>query len=708
MSKISFFQPFGGMGAHVSNETTTIDEFLHHIKYGRWQEQINEIRGEEDKKKRSLLKKKLPSVTISGLFTTRRADDLIQHSGYICIDIDNYTEKEALLADPYTYALFASTSGTGLVVLMRINPEKHKESFRWIAEYYYKSYGIVVDPAPSSVASLRFVSLDVNLFINEKAKQALTKESKERRRSSLPLIYDGSIVSELVEEARAKQINIAESYEDYRNIAFAIAEGFGESGRQYFLTIASVSSKFKDSEANRQYDIALRSKRTGITVGTFYWMLKQGGITLPDGNSRSIRIAGIAKRNNRSKEAVKQQLVQLEQVSEEVAEQVVEEVFKRDDLNVENTLGDSERVIESVIEFLRQNHVARKNKISGKIEVNGDEITDEKINTIYLQARMFFKSDKVTKDLVNSIIFSEITDSYHPIQEYIEKNSHRKGTGYIDTLISCIETETPMYDVFIRKWLLSLIAAYEGHPVRSVLALTGGQNTGKTEFFRRLLPKELQKYYAESKLDAGKDDDLLMCQKLIVMDDEMGGKSKQDERRFKELTSKSSFSLRAPYARFNEDFKRLAVLCGTSNAPDVINDPTGNTRILPLEVTSINHKLYNSIDKDELFMEAYRLYKEGNEWQLNKGEITNLQRLSDEFEQIPYERELLTQFVRLANNEQEGQWLSSTEIKDIIERRSSQKIFFMRKFGIELRKMFGKPPKRNGIFKYFVHVIHYN
>ena len=85
-------------------------------------------------------------------------------------------------------------------------------------------------------------------------------------------------------------------------------------------------------------------------------------------------------------------------------------------------------------------------------------------------------------------------------------------------------------------------------------------------------------------MDAGKDDDLLMTQKLIVMNDEMGGKSKQDEKRFKELTSKAIFSLRAPYARNNEDFKRLAVLCGTSNDKEVINDPTGNTRILPVEV----------------------------------------------------------------------------------------------------------------------------
>lgn len=706
MSKISFFQPFSG-GSHTSHEVMEVTEFLNHIKYGKWQADIEEIRNETDKEKRSLLKKKLPSVTMSGIFTVRKVENMIAHSGYICIDIDNYSEKEELLKDPYTYALFTSTSGTGLAVVIEINPEKHKESFRWIEEYYYKTYGIVVDPAPSSVASLRFVSFDPNIYINGQAKKALTKETKERRRSTLPLVYDGSTVSQVVEEARAKNINIAESYEDYRNIAFALADGFGEQGRAYFHTIASISSKYKQKEADRQYDIALRSKRSGITVGTFYWMLKQGGVMLPEGNARAIRIAGIAKRNRRDKESVKKQLIEIESCTPEVAEQVAEEVYKRDDLDVENTIGDPERVIESLIEFLRQNHHARKNKISGKIEINGEEVTDEKINTIYLQARIFFKSEKITKDLVNSVIFSEITETYHPIREYIDKNSHRNTTGHIDKLILTIESQTIMYDVFIRKWLLSLIAATEGHPVRSVLALTGGQNTGKTEFFRRLLPKDLQKYYAESKLDAGKDDDLLMCQKLIVMDDEMGGKSKQDEKRFKELTSKSSFSLRAPYARFNEDFKRLAVLCGTSNASDVINDHTGNTRILPLDVISINHDVYNSIDKDDLFMEAYREYKEGKEWQLNKAELAILKVVSDEFEQVPVERELITKFIKPVETGGYGEYLSSTEIKDLIETRTNQKIIFIKKFTFELKKMFGKPPMKNGIYKYFVHIIPY-
>jgi hypothetical protein len=701
---ISFFKRFAG-APHRSEGTIEMNEFLNNVKYGKWKEYITTVRNEPDKEKRSALKKKLPSVTMSGVFSVRHESDLIAHSGFICIDIDNYSDKTALLDDPYTYALFTSTSGTGLAVVIKINGAKHKESFKWIQNYYYKNYGIVVDPAPSNVASLRFVSYDPELKMNEKSKTALILEYKKERRKNLPVILDNSELAHLLEEIQTKNINITESYEEYRNIAFALADGFGEEGRTYFHIVAGMSAKYQQRHADKQYDIALRGNRQGITVGTFYWMLKHAGATIPHKNKKAIQIAGIAKKNQRTKEGAIQHLVEIEHVEPKVAEKIVEEVYHRSDFDVDEGLGSPKEVTDALIEFLRQNYPMRKNSLTQKIETKGVEITTELMNTIWLQARSFFNSKEVTKELLDAVIFSHITEIYHPITEYIEKNSHRKQNGQLALLGQCIQSETPLKDTFIRKWMIALIAAHEGFPVRSVLALTGCQNSGKSEFFRRLLPDDLKKYYAESKLDAGKDDDLLMCQKLIVMDDEMGGKSKQDEKRFKELTSKSTFSLRAPYGRFNEDFKRLAVLCGTSNDPDIVNDPTGNTRILPVEVLSIDHELYNSIDKDELFMEAYRAYKEGAEWQINKEEMAILKVVSDEFEQTPFERELLIEFFRIPQEGETGQRMSATMIKNEIEFRSQQKVTSLKKLGIELRKMFGKPFKSNGMHVYEVITI---
>jgi predicted P-loop ATPase len=314
-------------------------------------------------------------------------------------------------------------------------------------------------------------------------------------------------------------------------------------------------------------------------------------------------------------------------------------------------------------------------------------VNKSKLNSIYLRARATFNSPNVTFDLIDRIIESDFTEEFNPITEYINKNRHRNKDGQLLTLIHTIHSDTINHHIFIRKWMLSLIAAYEGNPVRSVLSLVGGQGTGKTEWFRRILPKDLQKYYAESKLDAGKDDDLLMCQKLIVVDDEMGGKSKQDEKRFKELTSKQVFSLREAYGRGNQDYKRLAVLGGTSNDHNIINDPTGNTRILPVNVLSIDHNLFNSIDKDELFMECYRQYKAGEDWYLSKSEFNDLSALTPEFEGIAFERELILS--KFSTSGFLERWLTATAIKNEIEMHSKQQIKNMKIFGAELKRIFG-------------------
>jgi len=695
MSQITLFNGFPAKGQpHFASEHISISDFLNFVKYGKWKHLIEPIRIEPDQKKRSDLKRNIPSLTISGVFEERKEENLLEHSGFICIDIDHFTDKTQLLTDQYTYALMKSASGGGLAVIVKIDKEKHKESFKWLQNYYYKFFGIVVDSAPSNVASLRFVSYDPEIYVNEKSKKAKTLLLTPKKVKSLPIVLPQNKVGELVRECVDSGKDLAPDYEKYRNLGFALADGFGEDGRVYFHSLCSVNEKYDSRHADKQYNECLKNRKSGITVGSFYFTLKDAGIVIENENQKYVQLATIGKKSKRSKEGVISQLVQINGVDEKQAERLVDEVYRRDDVSLTTALGDPEKLIESLVEWMNQNHPIKKNSLTKMIEENGSDVSRERMNTIYLRARMFFNTKDVSKDLIESIIFSENTPEFNPIAEYIEKNIHRKSTGNIDQLCKTIRSNTDMKNVFIKKWLLSIIASYEGYPVRSVLSFVGGQNSGKTEWFRRLLPNNLKKYYAESKLDNGKDDDILMCQKLIVMDDEMGGKSKQDEKRFKELTSKSVFSLRAPYARHNEDFKRLALLCGTSNDPQLINDPTGNTRILPIEVLSIDHELFNSIDKDELFMEIYRAYESNEEWQLTKEELGKLNEVGRDFEQTPFERELILKFFRKNDDNGFSEWLTATEIKDAIEINSRQKILSMKKFGSELRSCLGNPKNK--------------
>lgn len=707
MSKISIFPPAKlSKGAHTAQQPPVeLMDFLNHIKYGQWKDQVLAYRAEEDKEKKKQLKDMFYGATMSGVFTQRKQDMLLEHSGFICIDIDGFNDKTALQQDPYTYALFYSAGGNGIAVVVKIKGEKHKESFRFIQDYYYRTYGIVVDPAPSSVASLRYISYDPDLFVNEKSKLSPILEEKKPPKK-LPVILDKNGLNEVLEQIQAQQVNIAESYEDYRNIAFAIADEFGEEGRAYFHIVASVSRKYTHHHADKQYSHSLKGRK-GISIGTFYWLCQQGGIQIKNKFKKEIQVATIAKQNNRDKEYVKKQLVELNQVEPSTADTIVDSIYNNDDITAEATAVGPREVLEAMSEFLKQNYPMRKNSITGRIEVNGGDLTPELFNTILIKAKVFFNSREVTRELLESLIYSDFTEKYNPLLDYIESNKWRTSTGNISRLYYSIESSTPMKDMFVKKWMISIIAALHGHPVRSVLALTGKQNTGKSEFFRRLLPEGLKKYYAESKLDAGKDDELLMCQKLIVMDDEMGGKSKFDEKRFKELTSKHTFSIRAPYARMNEDYRRLAVLCGTSNDDNLISDPTGNTRILPIDVEEIYHDTYNNIDKDELFMEAYRCYVDGEEWQLNKTEMEKLKEMSGEFEHIPVERELIMEMFRIPKDGEVYEELSTTQMKDLIERRTEQKIYNMTRFGIELKNIFGKRIMKNGVRVYRVVVTSY-
>ncbi len=678
-------------------ERTSVDELLEHIKNGKWKDQVELVRSapdEDTKKKQKLV---LPSVTVGGVFSERNEKSLEKHSGFICIDVDNYTDRSKINDDPYTYASFSSVGGNGFAVICKVDPSKHKESYNFIAEYYFLNYGITVDPAPKNVASCRFVSYDPDLFLNLKSKKTKSKVEKKRLPKNISIIVPKTDIGDLVNQVKE---SVADEYSDYIALSFSIAVGFGSEGREYFHKLCSLSIKYNYEQADKQYNIALKRTGTGITVGTFYYFLKQGGADLTKYNSdKAISSVKLAKRMNTPKLEVVKELAKEKNIDENEALEIVNEIFDRNDMDIRHE-GGAENMIINCSNFILKRFNIRKNLITRKYEWNGVSMYDKEFNTVFLECRMTFDDKSITFDIVNRIIQSVAIPEYNPFFEYVEANKHKISNGNIQKLCDSIKSNTPLKDRFIRKWMIGIVACIYGNPVRSVLSLTGGQNTGKTEWFRRLLPSALQPYYAESNLDRGKDDELLMCEKLIVMDDEMGGKSKQDEKKFKELTSKNYFSLRASYGRYNEDYKRLAILCGTSNDHQLINDSTGNTRILPIEVVSIDHAIYNSIDKDDLFMELHRAYTSGESYQLVETELSILNEVGRSFESIPFERELILKFFNLPDNR--GEWLTATEIKDIIESHSKQRILSMKKLGSELKQTFGNPLFKDRSNKYYV------
>lgn len=679
MPKISLFKD---IWETKNGDTITLDDFLERIRDGYWQDYVLPIRAIQDDEKRKEAKKKVPYVTIGGEFKERIDAGLVKHSGFIAIDIDKIDPEETksiINCDKHVYATFTSISGKGLCVLFKINPSKHREAHAGIGEYLYNQYGMIIDTTSVNESRARLVSFDPYIFINKHAEKwsHYVKEKPIERRV---VIFSPSDFNDILNEIQRRGANLVESYHDWIRIGFGFAENFGEQGRDYFHAISRQSSKYNTKQCDKQYDNCIAGSRSSgkrSHIATFYYCCKQHGIETYSERTKTIaQAAEIGKKSGKTKEEV------IAQVSED-PDCIVEQIY-----NANETTPIDDSFFGQIEQWLRSNYELRRNIITRYIESSKIVMKQKDYNTIYVAGSKAIP--KLKYENIERLINSDFTPDYNPILEFIQKYEHVRPVGLIDALFDTIETEDDK-KIFSRligkKWLVSIMSSIHGIHSPLMLVLSGDvQGTGKTEFLRRLLPDELRPYYAESKLDAGKDDEILMTQKLLIMDDEMGGKSKKDERRLKELLSRQVFSLREPYGRNNVDLNRLAVLCGTTNDRHILNDPTGNRRILPIHVISINQESYNKIDKTELLIEAYHLYKSGFDWQLSKDEINALGLHGDMFQSYTSEYELLNKYYDLPFEGGTYIELTASDIKVQLERFSMQKLS-LDKIGKELNRI---------------------
>lgn len=646
-----------------------IDLFLESIRDGKWQDDVLKIRLIKDKKERKFEKEKLPSVTLSGLFVSRQDNQLEQHSGFIGMDIDNVTEpdtiKEILKNDPYVYSIFITVSGNGLCVIFKVNQKRHRENFINISKYLYDKYQLISDLSGINESRIRYVSYDPHIFIRyDNTKIFDVKYDKEKKVKIPDIIFSKKDFDRLINEIIDQQLNLCENYHEWLRIGFAFVHQFQEQGRQYYHTVSQFSSKYNSKLCDMQYNACLKAQGFNTTtIATFYYYCKQSGLNIYSDDTRIVtHSVQHGKKAGLSKEQIKKNLHEFEGI--DLSQEEIDAYFNS---NVRIKDGGS---LEELEVYLRQNYRLRRNAISRYVENDGIPMKQKDYNTIYIEAKKIIP--ELTYELIDRLINSDFVAEYNPFKLFIDANRENITTGHIHKLLSSIDTPNKDYvRKFGKKWLISIIASIYGQHSPLMLVLCGPkQNTGKTEFFRRLLPDELQYYYAESKLDAGKDDEILMTQKIIIMDDEMGGKNKKEDKRLKELISKQTFSLREPYGRHNVELNRIAVLCGTTNDEEILYDTTGNRRIIPIHVDGILHQIYNEVDKTSLFMEMVQEYENGFDWKLSFDDIVELSDNTSNFVATSLEGELLDKYFKTGENA-----LTSTEIKILIEKYSNQKIY---------------------------------
>jgi hypothetical protein len=666
-------------------QTIVIDQFLSYIKEGRWKDKVMAIRETQDPE----LKKQMPIATVSGRFAERNKANLLEHSGFICIDIDNIEPEQMvdvankIWGDIYTYASFKSIRGNGLAVLVKIDPAKHEDAFEGLERYYAQTYQISIDRSCKDVSRARFVSYDPHLYENKRShifKKYIPKKDAPKNVPSavLPNADLNSILSQIAQN----KIDITNGdYHTWLRIGFAIADYFDEAGRAYFHAISENSDKYNQKVCDRQYTACLKGKGSGVHIGTFLYHCKEAGIqTISRQTNRVIKAVEQGKKTGQKKENIIRTMSMLEGMDEADVKEIVDKAYDATDLKPAGTTS-----IDTIELYVNTNYKLQFNTITKRLENNSEPLDDRGENSMFINLKSI--EPKISQDLLRTYLRSDRITAYNPLLTFLESNSHRTPSGIIKSIADCIEGRNGELDngdvvddyveLFLTKFYLGLIAGAIGDEVPPIVPVLYGNKigTGKTELWRKLLPKELRSYYQESSLSKGQDDEILMSMKWIICDDEWRGKMSQDARYMKSVSGTSSSTLRRAYARDYEDVKRLAMLCGTSNDTDIIQEGS-NRRIVPIHCTHIDLEAYYKIDKTDALIEAYHLYTSAGESAfLNAYENDMLQKVSMKNTAPDANEELLLTYYEMGEPQDANCIaLTATEIASQIQSRTQIRV----------------------------------
>ena len=166
----------------------------------------------------SNLKCELPAIMFSGIFSSRRAAALVQHSSLIVADLDELgddLERVAGLASADVHAVsgFRSPSGDGFKILFLCNPADHAAAFRAMDHHVQAHYGIKPDAKGKDVSRLCFLSHDPDIWTNADAVElpAAPVEGAPVVRINTPSAPAPSSVADIIVLPAREGLSISES-----------------------------------------------------------------------------------------------------------------------------------------------------------------------------------------------------------------------------------------------------------------------------------------------------------------------------------------------------------------------------------------------------------------------------------------------------------------------------------------------------------------
>lgn len=109
--------------------------------------------------------------------------------------------------------------------------------------------------------------------------EAPAKQEPQPKQMPTLIVSDNQFENYL-QQIESTGTDITQGYDNWRNIGFALADEFGEMGRDYFHRISKFGSSYDYKECDEQYNNCLKAKGTGVTMATIYYLAQQNNIKI--------------------------------------------------------------------------------------------------------------------------------------------------------------------------------------------------------------------------------------------------------------------------------------------------------------------------------------------------------------------------------------------------------------------------------------------
>lgn len=654
MNQFNIFLDFYRIIAEMTEEE--IVSAIGSAKYRNIVESVRRTFLEQGEKAANEEKKKLPSVTFSANYRGGRSNaTLVKYLGYIVIDIDHLSKEElarilqTVRACSYTRIAFISPKGMGLKIIAHTQrpdgtlpdtiqeiEDFHNAAYNKVASFYSQLCQTEIDTSGQDVGRTCLLSYDPGIYFNRDATPFIVEQP--------PLFYKT--------QKKKKTPGRKKQETDNNPVSEETARNYHSSHASLMVTLNYYHNKSeKYTEGNRNnylHHLACKYNRHGIPEQEAAAFIKSLFTDLPAEETDSLIASAYAHTeefNTNKLNSTQKRMLQIEQHISECYETRYNELLH-------------------IMEYRR--------RVSETEQPDPFRILDDRMeNSIWMEMNELGYACNVK--MIQNLIYSDFSSSYHPIRKYFKELPEWDGIDYIRILADSVRTNhQSFWTECLERYLVGMCAAATQDDVvnHTVLLLCSEvQNIGKTTFINNLLPPELRTYLSTGLINPNSKDDLAkIAQSMLINLDEFEGMSGRDLNTFKDLVTRKVISIRLPYARRSQNFPHTASFAGTCNYQEILHDTTGNRRFLCFHADSIE---FIKINYTQLYAQIKHLLNTpGYQYWFTQEDNNRIEKNNEDFIFHSPEEELVLTHIRKPERFEKVQYLTVSEIAELIRERT--------------------------------------